>query len=122
MSPSQICTSVTSTSTVIEVALNMEHIFFKIQENDILPIVEELQCPTVATNNISFYDNLMTETEQVRFSGYFTSDTIFSLSRKLLSKAEVKELDIAGIKFHFKNGSAKSFSDKPSFSSKSSGN
>ena len=97
MSPSQICTSVTSTSTVIKVALNMEHIFFKIQENEILPIVEELQCPTVATNNISFYDNLMTETEQVRFSGYFTSDTIFSLSRKLLSKAEVKELDIAPI-------------------------
>ena len=39
----------------------------------------------------------MTETEQVRFSGYFTSDTIFSLSRKLLCKAEVKVLDIAPI-------------------------
>ena len=126
-----------------------EEISFNTQDSQILGILEELQCSENVANNSLISGNITaTSTEQSRLTGHFVSNTIFNLSRKVLSEAEIKVLekglDFAPIqdkinepelrkdfdefcrrmriKWHFRNQPTQDFSDKPAFSAKSTWN
>ena len=126
-----------------------EDIFFNTQGNEILGILEELQCSAnVSVNNLFCENNVSSGTEQSRLSGYFASNIVFNLSRKVFSDVEIKVLekglDFAPIqnkinepelrkdfeefcrrmriKWHFRNEPTQDFSSKPAFSPKSTWN
>ena len=64
------------------------------QDNEILGILEELQCSAnVSVNNLFCENNVSPDTEQSRLSGYFASNTVFNLSRKVISEVEIKVLE-----------------------------
>ena len=66
-----------------------EDISFNTIDNEILGILEELQCSeNVLVNNLFCENNVSSGTEQSRLSGYFASNTVFNLSRKVLSEVE----------------------------------
>ena len=120
-----------------------EEISFNTQDSEILGILEELQCSENVANNSLISGNITaTSTEQSRLTGHFVSNTIFNLSRKVLSEAEIKVLekglDFAPIqnkinepelrkdfdefcrrmriKWHFRNEPTQDFIDMPAFS------
>ena len=119
------------------------------QDNEILGILEELQCSAnVSVKNLLCENNVSLGTEQSRLSGYFESNTVFNLSGKFLSDVEMKVLekglDFAPIqnkinepelrkdfeefcrrmriKWHFRNEPTQDFSSTPAFSPKSTWN
>ena len=71
-----------------------EDISFNTQDNEILGILEELQCSAnVSVNNLFCENNVSSGTEQSRLSGYFASNIVFNLSRKVFSDVEIKVLE-----------------------------
>ena len=114
--------------------------FLSSQDEDIVNIVEELQNRTEVSGN-----NITENTSSNRLKGHFCSDTIFNLSHRVLSDAEIKilekGLDFAPIqrkinepelrkdfeefcrrmriKWHFRNEPTLDFSNIPAFAPKS---
>ena len=114
--------------------------FLSSQDEDIGNIVEELQNRTEVSGN-----NITENTSSNRLKGHFCSDTIFNLSHRVLSDAEIKilekGLDFAPIqrkinepelrkdfeefcrrmriKWHFRNEPTLDFSNIPAFAPKS---
>ena len=99
--------------------------FFCTQDKEILSILEELE--QVQSTSITGSD---------RISGYFCSDTVFNLSKKFLSDMEIKilekgldyapiqnkinEPELRRLNWYFRNEPTPSFSERPSFTPKSS--
>ena len=109
------------------------------QDDELLCILEDLQNEKLVNNNPNCSDD-------IRISGYFCSDTVFNLSRRVLSEDEIKVLEKGldfspiqnkvnqpelrkhfdefcpqmRIKWHFRNEPSENFSTIPAFRSKSS--
>ena len=107
------------------------------QDDELLRLLEDLQNKKLVSNNPNCF-------EDTRISGYFCLDTVFNLSRRVLSEDEIKVLekglDFAPIqnkvnepesrkdfdefcrrmriKWHFRNEPPESFSTVPAFRSK----
>ena len=92
LSPPKICTnsSTLGNATSSSCSSNAsEGISFNTQDNEKLGILEKLQCSAnVSVNNLFCENNVSSGTEQSRLSGYFASNTVFNLSRKVLSEVE----------------------------------
>ena len=56
------------------------------QDDELLRILEDLQNKKLVNNNPNCSDD-------TRISGYFCSDTVFNLSRRVLSEDEIKVLE-----------------------------
>ena len=151
LSPPKICADISSSDNATNSSCCRRNTFsqeisFNTQDSEILGILEELQCSENVANNSLISGNItVTSTEQSRLTGHFVSNTIFNLSRKVISEAEIKVLqkglDFAPIqnkinepelckdfdefgrrmriKWHFRNEPTQDFSDKPAFSAKS---
>ena len=113
-------------------------------DKEILSILEDRQCPRKPVKSQISVPSV--RTEECRLSGNFLSDTVFNLSRKVLTDTEIKVLekglDFAPIqrklnepelrrdfkdfcrhlrlKWYFRNEPTPFFSEQPSFSPKSS--
>ena len=109
------------------------------QDEELVKILEDLDCSKITRKNANSSD-------ESRLSGYFCSNTIFDLSKRVLSETEIKilekGLDYAPvqrkinepelksdfeefcrrmrIKWHCRNESSENFSEIPSFRPKSS--
>ena len=114
--------------------------YFTSQDRELVSILEELQNNTVTVSHNS--------TETTRLTGHFCSDTVFNLSNRVLTDAEIsvleKGLDYAPIqnkinepelrtdfeefcrkmrlKWHFRNDTTPNFSEIPAFRPKSTWN
>ena len=104
------------------------------QDEEHIKILEDLGCNKITSENTNLSD-------ESRLSGYFCSDTVFNLSKRVLSETEIKilekGLDYAPIqrkinepklkndieefcrrmriKWHFRNEPSENFSEIPSF-------
>ena len=147
-SPPLVCTDTSlsnnATSSDVRSGIVSEDLCLNTQDEEILNILEELQCPRDDRGRNSFCST----TEKSRLSGHFVSETIFNLSRKVLSESEIgvleKGLDFAPIqnkinepelrrdfeqfcrrmrlRWHFRNEPTQEFSNIPAFAPKSSWN
>ena len=127
-----------NTSNISENTFDLD--FLSLQDEDLVNILEELQNRTEVSGN-----NITENTSSNRLKGHFCSDTIFNLSHRVLSDAEIKilekGLDFAPIqrkinvpelkkdfeefchrmriKWHFRNEPTSDFSNIPAFAPKS---
>ena len=62
-------------------------------DKEILSILEDLQCPRNPVKSQSQISVPSVRTKQYRLSGSFVSDTVFNLSRKVLTDTEIKVLE-----------------------------
>ena len=123
-----------NTSNISENTFDLD--FLSLQDEDLVNILEELQNRTEVSGN-----NITENTSSNRLKGHFCSDTIFNLSHRVLSDAEIKilekGLDFAPIqrkinepelrkdfeefchrmriKWHFRNEPTSDFSNIPAF-------
>ena len=75
-----------NTSNIIEKTFDLN--FLSSQDEDLVNILEELQNRTEVSGN-----NITENTSSNRLKGHFCSDTIFNLSHRVLSDAEIKILE-----------------------------
>ena len=138
-SPPRLCTNSAESPNSSNVFMEgCDSMTFSTQDKELVSILEDLQ-------NIDFTGH-NNSTETSRLKGYFCSETVFNLSKKVLTEAEVKVfekgLDYAPIqnkvnepelrsdfeefcrrmvlKWYFRNDPTPYFSKKPSFTPKSS--
>ena len=138
-SPPRLCTNSAESPNSSNVFMEgCDSMTFSTQDKELVSILEDLQ-------NIDFTGH-SNSTETSRLKGYFCSETVFNLSKKVLTEAEVKVfekgLDYAPIqnkvnepelrsdfeefcrrmrlKWYFRNDPTPDFSEKPSFTPKSS--
>ena len=130
--------SSTNTSNISENTFDLD--FLSLQDEDLVNILEELQNRMEVSGN-----NITENTSSNRLKGHFCLDTIFNLSHRVLSDAEIKilekGLDFApiqrkinepelrkdfeefcrrmGIKWHFRNENTSDFNNIPAFVPKS---
>ena len=109
------------------------------QDEELVKILEDLDCSKITSENANLSD-------ESRLSGYFCSDTVFNLSKRVLLETEIKILEKGlvyapiqrkinepelksdfeefcrrmQIKWHFRNEPSENFSEIPSFRPKSS--
>ena len=93
VSPLKICVNTSSSFNNSNQTKSINtSVFLDSQDQDILKILEELQCTgedgTTLHNNIS--SNCVYES---RIEGHFCSDAVFNLSREILTETEIKVLD-----------------------------
>ena len=62
-------------------------------DKEILSILEDLQCPRNPVKSQSQISVPSVRTKQYRLSGSLVSDTVFNLSRKVLTDTEIKVLE-----------------------------
>ena len=81
LSPPKICTDTSTLGNATSSSCRSnasEDISFNTQDNEILGILEELQCSAnVSVNNLFCENNVSSGTEQSRLSGYFASKLIW---------------------------------------------
>ena len=133
------CSSLSiNTSNICENMFDLD--FLSSQDEDLANVLEELQNRTEVSRN-----NITENTSSNRLKGHFYSDTIFNLSHRVLSDAEIKilekGLDFAPIqrkinetelrkdfgefcrrmriKWHFRNALTSNFDNTPAFAPKS---
>ena len=139
LSPPLVCcdTSVSKNSSDQFVNTNSPSVFTA-QDEELVKILEDLDCSKITRESANSSD-------ESRLSGYFCSDTVFNLSKRVLSETEIrileKGLDYAPIqrkinepelksdfeefcrsmriKWHFRNEPSENFSEIPSFRPKS---
>ena len=138
-SPPRLCTNSAESPNSSNVLMEgCDSMTFSTQDRELVSILEDLQ-------NIDFTGH-NNSTETSRLKGYFCSETVFNLSKKVLTEAEIKVLekglDYAPIqnkvnepelrsdfeefcrrmrlKWYFRNDPTPDFSEKPSFTPKSS--
>ena len=138
-SPPRLCTNLVESPSSSNVLMEgCDSMTISIEDRELVSILEDLQ-----NNDFTGHKN---STETSRLKGYFYSETVFSLSKKALTEAEIKVLEkglhyaiiqnkvieselrsdfeefcrIMHLKGYFPNDSAPDFSDKPSFTPKSS--
>ena len=56
------------------------------QDKELAKILEDLDCSKITSENANLSD-------ESRLSGYFCSDTVFNLSKRMLSEKEIKILE-----------------------------
>ena len=56
------------------------------QDEGFVKILKDLDCSKITSENANLYD-------ESRFSGYFCSDTVFKLIKRVLSEIEIKILE-----------------------------
>ena len=170
-SPPRICTNTAQTKNDSSSTLIEENIFHT-QDKELLSILEELQSASISedidqvdshppacsvqdisinhqhpnSSNHSFHNSKIGVTNEGRLVGYFCSDTVFNLCKKVLTDTEIRVLEkgldfaqiqnkinepelilrisagngIFGIKWHFWNEPFPTYSKIPSFTPKSS--
>ena len=83
-----------NTSNICENMFDLD--FLSSQDEDLANVLEELQNRTEVSRN-----NITESTSSNRLKGHFCSDTIFNLSHRVLSDAEIKILE-KGLDFYSK--------------------
>ena len=138
-SPPLVCcdTSVSKNSSDQFVNTNSSSVLTA-HDEQFVKILEDLDCSKITSENANLSD-------ESRLSGYFCSDTVFNLSKRVLSETEIKILEKGldnapiqrkinepestsdfeefcrrmRIKWHFRNGPSENFSRIPLFRPKS---
>ena len=147
--PPPICTDTSTSKNVSNSTIESgceSDVCLNNYDKEILNILEDLQCPLNPVKNKSQISIPSVQMEECRLSGSFVSDTVFNLSRNVLTGTEIKVLekglDFAPIlrklnepelqrdfkdfcrrmrlKWNFGDEPTPFFSEQPSFSPKSS--
>ena len=89
LSPPLVCcdTSVSKNSSDQFVNTNAPSVLTA-QDEELVKILEDLDCSKITSENANLSD-------ESRLSGYFCSDIIFNLSKRVLSETEIKILEKA---------------------------
>ena len=94
--PPPICTDTSTSKNVSNSTIESgceSDVCLNNYDKEILNILEDLQCPLNPVKNKSQISIPSVQMEECRLSGSFVSDTVFNLSRNVLTGTEIKVLE-----------------------------